>query len=223
MTAPIVWFVIRPLACHPGPKHLFIMRLNSSSTTVVARVAPVVMAALLFVQCSSDGTDTRDTSLGAGTLNDQQRADSIRTSKGETRNADGTWSSASATTDRAWATDNTTNEYLYPANRPVPATAAEERAMANSDMRGLRAILLADLEMVRARLNDGTRTNDQKATDQALAGDLAQGLERVDRALVAMDATTDATWSTMRAAQLKEVEEVRTWMVGYREKGQVRS
>jgi len=71
-------------------------------------------------------------------------------------------------------------------------------------------------------LNDGTRTNDQKATDQALAGELAQGLERVDRALVAMDATTDATWSTMRAAQLKEVEEVRTWMVGYREKGQVR-
>jgi len=195
--------------------------MRSIGLSFFTRIAPVAVAALLFVQCSSEGTGTADGAMSSS-LTAEQRADSIRISNGETRNADGTWSNANTSTNRGWATDNTTNEYLYPANRTVPATPAEERAMANSDMRGLRAILMADLEMVRARLNDGTRTNDQKATDQSLAADLAQGLERVDRALIAMDATTDATWSTMRTAQLKEVEEVRTWMVGYREKGQAR-
>ena len=156
-----------------------------------------------------------------GSMTEQQRADSIRMSKGETRNADGTWSTASSNRVSSMQ-DDASNVFLYPGNRAVPATPAEERAMANSDMRGLRAILMADLELVRSRLNDGARADAQKATDQALASELAQGLERVDRALVAMDAATDATWSTMRTAQLKEVGEVRAWMIGYREKGQVR-
>jgi hypothetical protein len=196
------------------------MRSNSHPLHLFTRLAPVALGALLFVQCSSDGSDTSE-SAGTSTLTADQRADSIRISNGETRNADGTWAAASV--DRTRQTDdNTANVYLYPGNRPVPATPAEERAVANSDMRGLRAILMADLEMVRARLNDGTRSAEQKATDQALAGDLAQGLERVDRALAAMDASTDATWSTMRTSQLKEVEEVRAWMVGYRENGRVR-
>lgn len=197
------------------------MRLNTSSLMILKRVAPVVAAALLFVQCSSDGPDNADASLSGNTMTAQQRADSIRMSQGGTRNADGTWS-ASNSADRTTMDNDGTNRFLYPGDRPAPATPAEERAMANADMRGLRAILMADLEMVRARLNDGTRTTEQKATDQALAGDLAQGLERVDRALVAMDATTDQTWNDMRTSHLKEVEEVRTWMVGYREKGQLR-
>jgi hypothetical protein len=197
------------------------MRLNTSSSMILTRVAPVVAVALLFVQCSSDGPDNADASLNGTTLKEQQRADSIRMSQGETRNADGTWSTAN-TADRTMTDNDASNRFLYPGERPTPATPAEERAMANADMSGLRAILMADLEMVRARLNDGTRTTEQKATDQALAGELAQGLERVDRALVAMDATTDKTWNDMRTSHLKEVEEVRTWMVGYREKGQLR-
>jgi len=198
----------------------FIMQANTFFHNALTRLAPAAMVALLLVQCSSDGSGTTDGS-GTGVMADQRRADSIRTSNGETRNADGTWSSANA--DRMSTRENdASNVYLYPGTRPVPATPAEERAEANADMRGLRAILMADLETVRARLNDGTRTADQKATDQALAAELAQGLERVDRALAAMDMTTDATWSTMRASQLKEVEEVRAWMVGYRERGQVR-
>ena len=83
-------------------------------------------------------------------------------------------------------------------------------------MRGLRAILVADLEKVRARLNAGETPDDQKKVDQALAADLAQGLERVDRALLALDASSDATWTSMRDSQLKEVDEVRAWMIGYR-------
>lgn len=197
------------------------MRSNTSFSTIF-RLTPVVAAALLFVQCASDHRDTPDAARGGLTTGYQDRDDSIRTSRGETRNADGTWSS-NTTGNNTWDNDNeSSRRILYPGDRPTPATPAEERAMANSDMRGLRAILMADLEVVRARLNDGTRTDAQKSTDQSLAAELAQGLERVDRALVAMDATTDQTWSTMRTSHLKEVEEVRIWMVGYREKGQVR-
>ena len=49
-----------------------------------------------------------------------------------------------------------------------------------------------------------------------MAAELAQGLERVDRALAAMDASDDMTWESMRESQLKEVAEVRVWMAGYK-------
>ena len=46
-----------------------------------------------------------------------------------------------------------------------------------------------------------------------------KGLERVDRALAALGASNDATWASMRDAQVKEVAEVRSWMADYRAKG----
>lgn len=189
-----------------------------SAPSNLIRLAPVAMAALLFVQCSSEGTDTADSSLRGSTLNAQERDDSLRMSQGATRATDGNVTSQTTTGRSAWNNDEAARRFLYPGERPTPATPAEERAMANADMRGLRSILMSDLELVRARLNDGTRTDEQKATDQALAAELAQGLERVDRALAAMDATTDKTWADMRTSHMKEVNDVRTWMVGYREK-----
>ena len=105
---------------------------------------------------------------------------------------------------------------LYYARPSDHMTPAEERVWATTDMRRLRAALIADLEEVRARLNVGTNPEPQREKDQALAADLAQGLERIDRALVALDASTDATWSSVRESQLKEVEDVREWMRGYR-------
>lgn len=97
-------------------------------------------------------------------------------------------------------------------------TPAKERMMATNDMRGLRSLLMADLEAVRARLNDGARPDAAREADKALAADLAQGLERVDRALTALGEANDATWSSMRDAQLREVAEVRSWMADYRAK-----
>lgn len=93
---------------------------------------------------------------------------------------------------------------------------AQERTATSTEMKGLRATLMADLDAVRARLKVGTLPADQRKTDQAKAADLAQGLERVDRALAAMDAATDETWASMREQQLKEVAEVRTWLDGYK-------
>jgi hypothetical protein len=141
--------------------------------------------------------------------------DSIRLSEGRVRNPDGTWSEPRIA-DRPYTWTKADNAYLYPTDRKTPTTPSEERAMATSDMRGLRAILMADLEMVRERLNDGARTDARKEADQALAAELAQGLERVDRALAAMDAATNTTWRDMREVQMKEVEDVRAWMINYR-------
>ena len=53
------------------------------------------------------------------------------------------------------------------------------------------------------------------AANKQRAAELAQGLERVDRTLTAMGGATDATWADMRAAELKEVDEVRTWWNQY--------
>ncbi|MBK8580945.1 MAG: hypothetical protein LKM36_08010 [Flavobacteriales bacterium] len=93
---------------------------------------------------------------------------------------------------------------------------AEERTATSTEMKGLRATLTADLEAVRARLKVGTQPADQRKADQTKAADLAQGLERVDRALAAMDGATDETWATIREQQLKEVAQVRTWLDGYK-------
>jgi hypothetical protein len=108
------------------------------------------------------------------------------------------------------------NDDLYYARPSDTMTPAEERTWATADMRRLRAALVADLEDVRARLNVGSSPEPQHDKDQALAADLAQGLERIDRALVALDASTDATWGSVREGQLKEVNDVREWMRGYR-------
>ena len=109
----------------------------------------------------------------------------------------------------------TTDGSATMSNGQVQRTAAEERMVADTDMRGLRSTLVAELEAVRARLNVGTNPSPEREADQTRAAELAQGLERVDRALATLDASTDETWASTREAQLKEVEDVREWLRKY--------
>ena len=100
--------------------------------------------------------------------------------------------------------------------RAEPRTPREERAYATNDLNAIRASLMAELEKVRDRLNVGTRDEALRKADEERAAELAQGLERVDRALAAIGAENDTTWVAMRTSHLKEVDEVRAWMREHR-------
>ena len=164
----------------------------------------MLLSAVLFVQCSSDGSSASSENDIVGATGTSAPASVNASQLNAEVNA--TYVEHAAATDRA--DSETSNMYIY--------TPAKERMMATNDMRGLRGLLLADLETVRARLNEGARPPASKEKDKALAADLAQGLERVDRALSALDASNDASWASIREVQLKEVAEVRAWMADYR-------
>jgi hypothetical protein len=159
---------------------------------------PISLIAILAVRCSSNDT----------TSGNDHDASMDRTDNAVEVDVDADGRGTSVAVD--------VNDDLYYARPSDTMTPAEERSWATADMRRLRAALIADLEEVRARLNVGSTPEPQHDKDQALAADLAQGLERIDRALVALDASTDATWGSVREGQLKEVDDVRTWMRGYR-------
>lgn len=174
----------------------------------------MMAGSLLLVQCSTSDTaadkmQDRSAERGPVTVEPVSEAElnaevnaTYEEQAGADRTTDGTASEGSMTT---------TTLIVY--------TPAKERMMVTNDMRGLRSLLMADLEAVRARLNDGARSKSDRDADVALAADLAQGLERVDRALAALGASNDATWTSIREAQVKEVAEVRSWMADYRAKG----
>ena len=107
---------------------------------------------------------------------------------------------------------NASNAAQRTEETPVARTPAEERSNTASDLRGLRASLVKELDEVRARLNNGTNPYPERETDQTRAAELAQGLERIDGALATLDASTDALWASTREAQMKEVEDVRAWL-----------
>ncbi len=169
---------------------------------------PLSLIAVLAVQCSNnEPTESGDRT----TLDANGRPVTVDV------DADHSGTAVSVDADHSGtAVSVDAQDDLYYARPSDNMTPAEERVWATTDMRRLRAALIADLEEVRARLNVGTNPEPQREKDQALAADLAQGLERIDRALVALDASTDATWSSVRESQLKEVEDVREWMRGYR-------
>ena len=101
----------------------------------------------------------------------------------------------------------------------APGTAVyDERYNTSKNVRGYRAMLMSELDAIRARLNDGTRTAEATKKDQERAADLAQGLERMDRLIKAAEVSDDLTWARIRRSQLKEAEEVRNWATehGYR-------
>ena len=93
----------------------------------------------------------------------------------------------------------------------VGSPAYNERYAASKDVRGYRALLMAELDAIRARLNDGSRAADVTVKDQARAADLAQGLERMDRLILAVEESDDLTWTSIRTSSLKEAGEVRVW------------
>lgn len=175
-------------------------------------VMPLLLFACLFVACSGDGnTDdvaassasstavTTDASKDAMTLNDADASNTATTTPRERYNSAGVMDPAGN-----YNADGT----LLPG---VILTPAQERADAMASMNGIRATLMAELTEVRSHLKDGTLDKEHAKADQDRAADLAQGLERVDRALAAMGGATDATWNDIRTAQMKEAGEVRTW------------
>jgi len=93
----------------------------------------------------------------------------------------------------------------------VGTPAYNERYAASKDVRGYRALLMAELEVIRERLNDGTRDANIAKKDQERAADLAQGLERMDRLIIAVEESDDVTWTSIRTSSLKEAGEVRVW------------
>jgi hypothetical protein len=170
--------------------------MKTSSSPIRTAAIPIALIALLAVRCSGNGQGNN----GSGSMD--QRGSAVET--GGTADDDmGNGTSSMAPN----GTNGTTTSTLTP---------EQERTAVTANMKGLRAELMSDLDSVRTRLNDGTMTAAQQKTDKAAAADLAQGLERVDRALAAMDSTTDATWASMREVQMKEVTDVRAWLDHYR-------
>lgn len=179
---------------------------------MVKPILPLFLVAGLLMSCGGsdhDGDDTASatttavtTDAGAGTANSNT-------------DMNGTRDASTTGTDRYNATGQMDLMGNYNSDgtlRPgVVITPVEERTDAVARMNGIRATLMAELDEVRTHLKDGTLDKDHAAADQKRAADLAQGLERVDRTLAAMGNATDATWAEMRAAQLKEVDEVRAW------------
>lgn len=90
-----------------------------------------------------------------------------------------------------------------------------ERAGTVQNLQGLRATLVAELESVRGRLKDGTRTADDRKADQTRAAELAQGLERLDRTIKQITEADDVTWADVRDSNIKAANEFRDWMAKY--------
>ena len=157
----------------------------------------MVFAALFAVQCSSDGQNDK-TSSDATARRDSAMKDSASRAASAMNSGNSSTANASSTSTTGTMTPQ------------------QERMSVSNDIKGLRAELSADLDSVRGRLNDGTMPKNVHNADKAVAADLAQGLERVDRAIAAMDSTTDVTWSSMRDVRMKEVADVRTWLTKYR-------
>lgn len=112
------------------------------------------------------------------------------------------------------AKDTLSNNASTTAATTTTLTPTEERTKTGDEMRGLRAILKAELDAVRARLGK-TADPAAKKSDETRAAELAQGLERIDRAIKAIDEADDVSWGTIRESQLKEAGEVRAWMAKY--------
>jgi hypothetical protein len=117
--------------------------------------------------------------------------------------------SASAT-DGATGAGATTDKWTR-----VYATPMEERAGTVENLNGLRATLVAELEQVRGRLKDGSRTAEDKKSDSTRASELAQGLERLDRTIKEVTDADDVSWAQVRESKIKAAGEFREWMTKY--------
>lgn len=187
------------------------MTMHTLPTSNKLAWIPAICGILLFTQCSSDNTSDNETMR-----NERYVSESTTTPDPATTDAHGTQGTLAPSGTQTHT--GATRQSSTAGNTVIIIPPGKERVMVTNDMRGLRSLLMADLEEVRSRLNDGARPAASREIDKALAADLAQGLERVDRALAALGTASDATWASMRDAQLKEVAEVRSWMADYRVK-----
>ena len=171
----------------------------------------VALTATLMSGCSGCGGDatTDDPAAGAsgtdqaggtGAANGTTGADGSNASGGAAATGTGS-DAASMTTVDPW---NRTNE-----------TPQAEREGTEQNLEGLRATLMAELEAVRARLKDGSRTAEEKKADQTRASELSQGLERLERTIKGVKDATDVTWAQVRESELNAAREFREWMAKY--------
>ncbi len=190
--------------------------METKTTSLMRQVLPLAVVALAAWGCGSDADRNADGSLRNGEVN--VAAGGMDTVVAQT-NLPATGVAAATDTDRYNAMGDHDPNGHYDIHgvviTGVVLTPVQERTDATDRMNGIRATLMTELDQVRARLKDGKLDKEQTTADQKRAAELAQGLERVDRTLKAMGEATDATWPQMRASQLKEVDEVRTWWNQY--------
>lgn len=178
--------------------------MNTRTFSTFSTPVLALAIALLAAACGSDSSTT-DAQRDAANATDSGTANS--TSANTQNGADVT-----STTDRDHTDVATMVNTEIHINSEKPGTPAyDERYAASKDIRGYRALLMADLEAIRTRLNDGTRPAEAAKKDQDRAADLAQGLERMDRLIKAVEESDDLTWTSIRGSQLKEAGEVRVW------------
>ena len=196
---------------HSHPKYLMTMRTRIHTPFIFA--ALTASTALLFTACGSEPAAPAGSNAAAHSVDGAHA-----TEQGTANTTAGTATHTTATdVDRTTvATIDTTEIHIHPTAMGKPQY--NERFTTSRDIRGYRARLMAELEAIRGRLNDGTRATDVAQKDQERAADLAQGLERMDRLIKAIEESDDVTWTSIRTSQLKEAEEVRSWAAahGYR-------
>ena len=184
-------------------EHQQTMNTRTHSNLSTPALALALAVALFGASCGS-GTSTDTQHDGTGSIGSDHSTGTGATTPG---------GSGSNTTTEPDRTDVATMENTeIRINGATPGTPVyDERYAASKDIRGYRALLMAELEAIRTRLNDGSRPADAAKKDQERAADLAQGLERMDRLIKAVEESDDLTWTSIRESRLKEAGEVRTW------------
>ncbi len=185
------------------------MSMNTPRLSKLSTPAMALAIALIGTGCGSDSTpaSTQDGSAstsGTGTVSNVP-------------NDAGTHATTHSTDHTGTATMDANDIRINGAEPGTPVY--NERYAASKDIRGYRSQLMAELEAIRTRLNDGTRAADAAKKDQDRAADLAQGLERMDRLIKAVEESDDLAWTSIRESRLKEAGEVRVWATEHGFKG----
>ncbi len=189
------------------------MRANVIFFPLIAGAVALFTLGSTLTGCSGCGSgteasamDSTATGAGAGAANDA-------TAGGANGAGSGTNTAGHGSDSAGYMDTRTTDMSAGDASKTI-LTPAEERTKTGEEMRGLRAILKAELDGVRASLGKGG-TPEEKEVHKTRAAELAQGLERIDRAIKAIDEADDVSWGTIRESQIKEAGEVRAWMAKY--------
>ena len=99
----------------------------------------------------------------------------------------------------------------------IETGATRDRKAAVNDLQDMRAEMMAELEVVRTRLNDGARPREERKVDEGRAAVLAQGLERVDRTLRLAEQADDNPWAAAADTTRRATQEVRAWWSRHRD------
>ena len=184
------------------------MRTITKTSSVPSFFLLFLIAASGVTLTSCDGDDNGDTRYDAAARGDSLRnADGTYTfDDGTVLHADGRYIYRDGSVRNADGT-----EFTGTVNNDV-LTPAEERNETLTDLQQMRARLMAELEQVRERLNAGTLTPEKQDMQSSRAGELAQGLERLDRAIEEVNMADDTTWPNLRENSRQGAEDFRAWM-----------